>query len=476
MLKRFFLFICAAAVLCSGCTLSEPEDPRYTLRIVLPNAPQNLSPHGCASDEEQWLSSLLGGGFVRRGCAEDDEWTYEMATAIEDITKDWDDKDAWGITETQGRVFRIALNSQAAWEDGTPITADSYLASMELLLDPAYHSRAASYWTDSPAALLNSAQYRAAGTTRYEPLVPYYESVEKAEYPDTPEDRELYLHLTSHDMTLSQNYSVEELMKMGYVRESLYRSLERQADPAGYIAITEDNSEEVHALAQDVLAFFGVLYNEDSFAEMLFCSSGEKWPELDYSQVGLMKEDDFSLLYITESELPLEQFCSYMTKSWLVDCDLYQKDPSAYGSAAQHIRSYGPYRVESMEKDGTVTFVRSENWFGYAETKETSSPMPERIRCLAASEREAVSLLERGKADLCVFFSDCGSDISPEIQKIRCETCGGTLLLSPRLSAEGDSCLVRMRSVCLFSIQFSDSMWEEYCRNRGGYAVLPKAE
>lgn len=73
------------------------------------------------------------------------QWVYEMATSITDVTKDHkDDLTKYNVTLPSGKtadetdagyVFEIKLNPDAKWQDGTAITADTYVYSMQQLLD-----------------------------------------------------------------------------------------------------------------------------------------------------------------------------------------------------------------------------------------------------------------------------------------------------------------------------------------------------
>ena len=94
------------------------------------------------------------------------QWVYEMATSIEDVTKDHtDDLTKYGVTLPEGTaaadvkegyVFEIKLNKDAKWENGEPINADTYVYSMKMLLDPKYKNYRATDYFDGSLCIANA--------------------------------------------------------------------------------------------------------------------------------------------------------------------------------------------------------------------------------------------------------------------------------------------------------------------------------
>lgn len=477
VLKRLIMFILCILLFLSSCTLSEPAEEEYTLRISLSSASSDGSLYTSAAEEAALPFSLCEPGFVRSVCsAESSEsgWMYEMALSIEDITASWPQTSAWNIGDSAGRVFRIHLNPEAVWEDGTPITADSYLQSMQLLLNPLHPNSDAFRYTEGTAALCGADRYAKNGTPQYVPLVPPHEQGTPADYSRIIKAQPIYLHLTTRNMTLSPDYSVFDLMQLGFVGKDVYRSLEQQADSCGFIEITEENLPDVQVLASDVLAFFGLLYNEDSFSEMLFIRNGENWIDIPFSEVGLQKSGIYELLYITRAPLSLEEFLTAMEENWLVYAPLYEQNPELYGTSPQTYRSYGPYCMESIREDGTITLLRNTNWFGYQEKTNGSLYAPDRIQWLQIESEQAISLWERGLLDLCLL-----PDTDPAMQRYStyqycCSRCGLFCLLSPRLDAAAFACLKDDLFTAAPLLLFGDSQWQTYRNARRGYAVLPQ--
>ena len=76
---------------------------------------------------------------------------YDAATKLEDVTSSVDAK--WGYTADQkaegGYAWKITLRDDLKWDDGTAITADDFVYSMQQLLDPAFMNMRANTYYDT---------------------------------------------------------------------------------------------------------------------------------------------------------------------------------------------------------------------------------------------------------------------------------------------------------------------------------------
>ena len=138
----------------SSSAAPEPQaPPEYVYKDAVASLSANWNPHTLRSAGDAYPLQFISAGlysFVYRDAShpqEDEEGFASFAVMPEmaaempaDVTAEA--KAEWpefGIPENAaaGYAFRIALNPQAVWQDGTPINADTYVGSMQRLLDPA---------------------------------------------------------------------------------------------------------------------------------------------------------------------------------------------------------------------------------------------------------------------------------------------------------------------------------------------------
>ncbi len=435
MINHFRAMSCtllSALLLLSGCAADQPPLFTYTLHTYTSAMPDSLHPHTRTADAD-YAASFTETGFVIPG--EKDEWQYEMAESITDITESFSDKEKWGIDEDSGRVFRIVLNQRAVWSDGTDITADTYIDSMKQLLAPdKQYSRALPY-TVGNAAIFCADDFRRSGEPLYAPCVAPYDEDELADYSFDLEKNKVFLHLTSRAMTLTDEYSIQDIYEAGYIDPVLYDRVSGQADVYGYIPVTEENKEDIRALAERVLIFFGLRFHEDYYKEMLFYRTGEKHPSIPFTQVGLIKAGLYELTYITAEQISLADFLACMTVNWIVH-------PDGDGDSLTKHPSYGPYQLVEVSGDH-LGYYRNSNWYGWSDGRHEELYASESVHCAILIDEDAALLFERGKLDL-LFDSANG------LCKASARVTGGT-------------------DVRTIRYLYDDAGWREYIKDRGGY-------
>ena len=108
---------------------------------------------------------------------------YSAATKLEDVTSLVDAK--WGYTADQkaegGYAWRITLRDDLKWDDGTAITAEDFVWTMQQVLDPAFMNYRANTYYDT-LRIKNSKEYFYQNTPgTYEPVTALgYESIQAA--------------------------------------------------------------------------------------------------------------------------------------------------------------------------------------------------------------------------------------------------------------------------------------------------------
>lgn len=173
-----YIAVLSALLLCgtilSGCgEKGNDVEETYTYNIGTTALGSNWNPHTWETTADDAIVSYITTPFCSMSILDSEngvyQWIYEMAESITDVTKDnRGDLTRFQVTLQEGKtaettdagfVFEIRLNRDAKWEDGTPINADSYIYSMQQLLNPRMKNYRANLYVAGESALAGAAEY-----------------------------------------------------------------------------------------------------------------------------------------------------------------------------------------------------------------------------------------------------------------------------------------------------------------------------
>ena len=150
-----------------GCTQNKPTDngAKYTYNTSIGTSTvHTINPHEWEYSTELDIMELTQRGlfdvvYSKDGNAYD--VIYELAEKAEDVTSEYAGNEKYGVPAdaTKGFAYKITLRDNIKWEDGTAINADSFLYSMEKLLDPAMQTYRASTYYQGQYALANANEF-----------------------------------------------------------------------------------------------------------------------------------------------------------------------------------------------------------------------------------------------------------------------------------------------------------------------------
>ncbi|MBR2716544.1 MAG: hypothetical protein IKD79_02255 [Oscillospiraceae bacterium] len=440
------LSLCLVLILCPGCeertepavtpaaasapplptappaTPEPTEAPRadfHTLRLAADALPSCWNVHTWETETDSFLWSLTASPLVDIGLSADGRetvWVYQMAESVEDVTASWYDAWRWGISPDEtGRVWRIRLNPLACWDDEahTPITADSYLYSMRQCLSPEMDNYRAGYFCDGAAALLGARAYRRSGADIWEenalgsgdftyPAEGW--TYDEEGYCRAPDGTVLYFSLQQPLSVWLDGSSLEDYYRAGYVPEDTYSGLLRMADEDGFVPVTRRSSELLYSFTGSDA------WGRETTADLAYYTAFRRtWPTVGWDSVGLLKEDDHTLIYICAESVDEFDFLFGLTTPWLVYEPLYEggrfeyggRSYTSYGTGPDTTVSCGPYRLSDMT-DGSLTLERNESWIGYRDGSGDGFYETDRIVLEAAGRSEARRLFAGGDLDLLI--------------------------------------------------------------------------
>ncbi len=466
----------------------EPEPPQpgvYTLRLSTEDPPRCWNVHNWASETDAFLWTLTTSPLVDIGLEPgeggnpEDRWLFTMAESVEDITGQWEHAAAWGIgPEESGRVWRIRLNTAARWADeaGTPINADSYLDSMRLLLAPERMNYRTGPFCSGPTELVGAADYLRSGTDTWVENAAEsgiaYPYLQWTAGPDgvfrTSDGAALHFSLRSPLTVWLDGNSLEDYYRAGYVPENIFSGLAALADSEGYVPVTEESMRLLYAFTGSDA------WGRESKEDLAYYTVYRKsWPVTTWESVGLLKEDEYTLLYICAESAGEYDFLFGLTTPWLVYPPLYEGGSfdfegrlyTDYGTSPETSMSCGPYRLAALNGEKAV-LERNESWFGYG-PEDNGLYETDRIELSFLGQTDALARFQAGELDVFSGEAAPGTGASPlwkddaYVYRFFMVTDRGTLYgLQTQASQNGK----RVNKTCLANDAFREAL--SYAVNR----------
>ena len=407
-LKRVLVLALAAAMTlslaaCGGKgndDAGNKEDATYTYNVYMEASPTNWNPHTWEMNADNEMMSYIEMGLVDVQIAEDGvnfEWVYEMAEDINDITATYADKEKWGIEDEAGRVWEIKLNKDAKWADGTVINADTYVYSMQQLLSSEMKNYRAGNYVDGDSAILGAAAYfdnDKAGQTKYVQA--------------TTTDAEKY-YFSADDACFFLGDSVASFLEQGYAANYPSLTAFESYVGQGYVEVTDELLAAIKACALELGDS-----NPDAWVEFCAVADGV-YEEVSWDSVGLVKVDDYTILYITAIPIDEFNFNTACISNWIVYEDLYEAGKSTtgnltatnYGTSAETYMSYGPYKLASFETDKQFVLEKNDNWYGWTDGKHEGQYQTTKVVYqIVGDHNTQLQLFNQGKLDTVALTAD----------------------------------------------------------------------
>jgi oligopeptide transport system substrate-binding protein len=367
----------------------------YTYNTATSTFPTNWNPHQEQTAYDSDLMTYLQAPFYEFDYNDEGDSYALVPLAVtgdpEDITADYVGQ--YGVEEGDtAKVWKFTLRDDLQWEDGTKITAQDYVTSAALLLDPVAQNYRADMLYQGNLVVYNAKNYL------YQGQHAYASTMIDADYSDdayiAPADLEtdadgyyvvdgqdLGLKLTTDAGVWDSSNSLADYAGAGYFDEDLYSALEAVADDNGIVKVNEDVMNTLNEIVAQMHGYESAeAYAADSgdyaymeWEEMVYF--GEDYPELTAEDLGVIALSDNEVALALDK--PLEGFYLLysLTDSWLVNEDLYKQCESvkdgvytnSYGTSADTTISYGPYKLESFQQDKQYVLAKNDKFFGFTD-------------------------------------------------------------------------------------------------------------
>ena len=399
----FAAVLVGTAVLTTACGGKPTKKTTYTYNEYISMFPSTWNTHNGSTEADTYVQLYTEMGLYDMTFNED-RTTYmfidEMAKGDPvDVTSDLtaEQKAKYGIGAGQnGKAWKVNLNPDATWENGTKITADDYVESMKLLLSPEIkNKRAIDYYSGDTAIYNAEKYYKSMGGEEYNKIT-VAEEYTDAQLEALVSEGKLYFSFDAsmydeNEYAFSRLPIADRMKKYCYEGcdtengTNLYDIIYAYADRAnayGYIQMTsetypifKENVTKIWSnITTDVAAYLNLIphwYN-------LFAVETEVELETaSFEDVGIFKNDEYSFTMVFENSLSLFDVKNKLRSNWIVYRPYYEAGMTTtgslkstnYGTTSGQYMSYGPYKLASYQKDKEFIFERNTNWYGYKEGK-----------------------------------------------------------------------------------------------------------
>lgn len=351
--------------------------------------------------------------------AADDPRDVTSSLTDEEVSKYGLNKNSDGNKYTSGQKWEIDLNQAACWADGTPINADTYIESMDRMLDPNMaNSRASSYY-NGQLALGNADGRFKSGKTVYESIIN-----SDAANVHTGDRADSNYYGSLYDTPAWIGYSVSTLVDSysSYIPKAVALMADTStwgtSSDKKYVDFSSNSTAKgayLDAWLEILTNLFGVsmiegdrpvddnnIYEQDLY----FGKYNNK--EVAFDNVGIKKTGEYQItLYLLN---PTSEFYMHynLAGNWIVKTDLYDANKTTvgsltsttYGTSMDNYMGYGPYKLSSYVLDKEIKLERNEKWYGWSDGKHDGQFQTTNIDIQVVPEENTVlSMFEKGQLD-----------------------------------------------------------------------------
>ena len=283
----------------------------------------------------------------------------------------------YGHDAGSGYAYKISLKEGAKFDNGKEITAQTFIDSYKLLIDPAYDNyRATTYETDG-IVIKNSEKYHYQGTTRKTTLssaasldgIEDYNDVDA----DTNVENAYYVSLSGtlngvkkDDFVAAYPQYADKIVDDEYVvLGTTYAEFKPKFD--------ELFQKYMKATQEECDAYVGAY----SYVNYSYEAHDESWFD---ENIGLKATGTYELTFVLDTPIDVFNFQYNSSSTWLVEPEAYKAmtttasdgtKSSTYNKTAATSVSYGPYKIDTYTTT-EFTLKKNESWYGYSDAYKSN--------------------------------------------------------------------------------------------------------
>lgn len=390
------------------------------------------STHTWETNEDSAILDYISAGFYTFALnSTKDGWSVvcEMASELPvDVTSEYVGK--YGIEEGDTlKAWKIKLNENACWEDGTPINADSYIYSYKELLDPLMKNRRADSVYAGDFQIVGAKNYFYQGqkvfsvinSTDGENCLYAFADLVKGEdgYYYNAEGQRAAFGLNEAYAWMGGSNALSAYYDAGYIpTEGCWDVLSAAADANGYAPLTDET------IAALLLFTSSDVWGNETEADLAYYITFEySYGDASWDDVGIIKTGEYEIVLI--STLPIENPNYYvpynLSGTYLVyeslwescksywdadgnqvtaDADNIASITTNYCTNVETTMSFGPYKLSYFELDKQYNLTRNDKWYGYSDGKHLGQYQTDEISVqVIADHATALMAFQAGMID-----------------------------------------------------------------------------
>ncbi len=446
------LIVALSVIVVVGCKdKTDKGVGEYTYNTATDVFPNNWNPHTYETNTATGILDYTTAGFYEFDY-NDTKDGYKMVTAMAtefpiDVTNQYVGQ--YGVENGQkGRVYKIKLRRDLKWSTGEVITAQSFVNSAKLLLNPTAQNKRAdqlytgnleiynarNYLYQGKHAYVNEFVSSAFGADEYVPVDQFVigeDGIIRLPEGHAFAGQDIGLNLKSGGNWGAN--SLKEYAGAGYFQEAdgnnmaAWERLVAAANKEEVVVLTESLMKDL----QDVIARLHGKENAEAYAaeagdyayiewqEMAFI--GKDFDSIEFSEVGVFVDTDGDLCIALAKQLEGFYLLYSLGSSWLVNEEIYKANEkitdglysNTYGTSVKSFASYGPYKLTKFESDKVYVLERNPYWYGYND--EANAGLYQTTKMEVKYIKESSTRLEsfiKGEIDRYGLTSDDMADYS----------------------------------------------------------------
>ncbi len=356
----------------TGGNTTTTEDPgtvvddTYTYAFASLGMPNNFNVHIWETNTDSMIMNYTEMGlydFVLNEEMDGYDIISEMAAGNPvDVTLDYAENTLFDVPDDAetGYAFKIALNEDAKWANGTVINADTYIYSMQQLLNPEMQNYRADGYITGTLVIDNAEEYLKQGQSTFITLGKYMETfgigtLAEAITQATTEDLTTYINwvYSFGDDLYSDDEPEDKVVATDKTLAELYADYKAEVLRQGW---TDEAGIDEWVLDE--------LYVQYTF------------PVLDWENVGLIKTGEYEITLVLAKPITDFYLKYNLSSNWIVYEDLYEAGKvtieggsvsTNYATSVSTYMAYGPYKLVTYQDDKLIALTKNDEWYGYSD-------------------------------------------------------------------------------------------------------------